>query len=137
MAYDDGRLNMSYHLGAVDAGAGLVTRLIAVPTDGPDTTTPGSGRRGRVQGVLLHNIAEDFDATAIGVQVGDGTDVDLYYDTGLAITTDGTADVGDSLWLPDDGSAVDIPSGRTDITVTIADSVTTGIADFEIFITWD
>jgi len=131
--YDNPDL-FSYTFLAIDFGNGLVSRLLAVPTDGPDSSTPGVGKRGRVLGALIHNITEDFSGTDAGVQVGDGSDVDLYYDSGTVL--DATVDIGETLWLLDDGAQIDIPGGETGITVTFADAVTTGIADVALFIAW-
>jgi len=134
MAYD-ARKRTSYHFAAIDFGAGLVSRVIAVPLDGISTASPGVGRRGSVAGATVHNVTEDFAGTDAGIQVGDGTDVDVYFDSGTVL--DATVDTGESVYLLDDGSKIDIEAGRTNITVTFADAVTTGIADVTLDIDWD
>jgi len=134
---------LSYHFAVIDFGAGD-ERLIAVPLDGPDSASPGVGKRGRVLGCLIHNVAEAFEGTTSGggVQVGDGSDADVYYDSGLVLDDDTAGnldiDVGSSAYLLDDGAQIDIPGGRTDITVTfnVAVGSPTGQADVELFIAW-
>lgn len=131
--YDNPR-NSSIHFAAVDFGAGSnEARVIAVPLD-----ENGIGMRGRVKGALIHNVTEDFAGSSsdAGVRVGDGSDDDKYYDSGLVL--DETVDIGESVYLVDDGAAVDIEAGRTNITVTfvVAAGTPTGIADVELFIDW-
>jgi hypothetical protein len=97
----------------------------------------------RVFGVSVSNVTEDFAATTSdsGVQVGDGTDADKYYDkyydSGLVL--DETVDIGESVFLADDGAAVDVPSGAStvgSVTVTFvaATGSPTGIADVTLFV---
>jgi hypothetical protein len=71
------------------------------------------------------------------VQVGDGSDADKYYDSGLVLGA--TVDVAESVYLVDDGSQVDIEGGRSSVTVTCNATVggsITGIADVDIHIGW-
>lgn len=139
MSYDN-RQVVSYHFAGIDFGAGAnITRVLAVPTDGPNSTTPGVGCRGRVVGGTIHNITEDFAGSTsdAGVQVGDGSDADKYFDSGLIL--DESVDIGESVNLKDDGAQVDIEAGRTSITVTfvVAVGTPTGIADVTLNIAWE
>ena len=136
--YDNPKLR-SYHFAAHDFGTGSnITQVIAVPKTGRDLDNPGTGARGRVRGVLISAITEDFagSTTDAGVQVGDGSDADLYFDSGLVL--DETADIAESVYLLDDGAAVDIPGGRSTVTITTvaATGTPTGIANVDVEIEW-
>jgi|GEM_PF-4337766 len=141
MSYDNGRVT-SYLFQGVDFGdTGDASEVIMPPKDGPNTTNPGAGRRGRVVGVSLFNISETFVGTTSGaaIQVGDGSDADLYFDSGNTTLAGSSPAVNTGLWLPDDGSKVDIPGGETAVTVTFVDAVggsITGIADVLLEIEW-
>lgn len=128
----------SYHFNQVDFGASNVTRVLAVPLDGKNSANPGVGKRGRVVGATVHNVTEDFAGSSsdAGVRVGDGSDDDVYFDSGLVL--DETVDIGESVYLLDDGSQIDIEGGRSSITVTFVASVgtPTGIADVTLDIDW-
>jgi hypothetical protein len=136
MSYDKPH-RMSYFFAAVDFGTGADhTQAIPIPTDGTQ------GRSGRVTDIVVSDVTENFvgDTTDAGIQVGNGTDADKYYDTGLVL--DETVDVSDnaSLWLADDGSKVDIPLALSLLTVTFVQSVggsITGIASVTVFVDWD
>lgn len=136
MSYDN-PLVRTYDLGLIDFGATDVVHTIPVPY-GASTS---SRRSGRVVDVLISAVAEDFAGSTsdAGVQVGDGTDADKYYDTGLVL--DETVDVADNavLALPDDGAKVDIEAGRTTVTVTAVAAVgtPTGQANVAVVIEWD
>lgn len=125
---------LSYLFKAVDFGASDSTQTIQVPVTGTQ------GRAGRVVGVIISDVTEDFAGSTsdAGVQVGDGSDADKYYDSGLVL--DETVDVADNatLWLADDGSQVDIELGRSTVTVTFVAAVgtPTGIADVTVVIDW-
>jgi hypothetical protein len=140
-SYDNGRVT-GYLFQAVDFGGGSdLTEVIMPPKDGPDTTTAGSGRRGRVVGVSLFNISETFVGTTSGaaIQVGDGSDADLYFDTGNTTLAGSSPAINTGLWMPDDGSKVDIPAGETAVTITFVATVggsVTGIADVLVEIEW-
>ena len=147
MSYDNGYIT-TYHFGASDSLAGIdfgagsdTVRVLTPPTDGPDSTTPGSGKRGRVVGVTIGNVTETFVGTTTGgrVLVGSSGDTDLYYAT-VAATLSGSAPaVAGSVFLPDDGSQIDIPAGETAFTVTLQACVggsITGIADVTLEILW-
>jgi len=137
MSYDKG-IPMSYTFAATDFGASDATEVIAVPTDGPNSTTPGQGLRGRVMGVTIMEVTEDFagSSTDAGVQVGDGSDADAYYDSGLVL--DETVDIGESVYLKDDGAQIDIPAGESSVTVTFvaATGTPTGIATAVVHVLW-
>ena len=125
----------TYTFPAHDFGTGSnITQVIAVPLDASSV-----GKRGRVQGVTIKRVTEDFVGTTTGggVQVGDGSDADKYYDSGTVLGA--TVDVAESVFLVDDGAQVDIEGGRTSITVTCVATVggsITGIADVDIHIGW-
>lgn len=133
MAYDSPD-RLSYLFKAVDFGAASVPQTIAVPVSG------AQGRAGRVVGVIISDVSEDFAGSTsdAGIQVGDGTDVDKYFESNLVL--DETVDVNDNatLWLTDNGDAVDIELGRSTVTVTPVSSVgtPTGIADVTVVIDW-
>jgi hypothetical protein len=137
MAYDN-PLRRIYYFTAVNFGGDAnVVHEIPVPVRPGQT----QGRSGRVTTVLISDITEDFtgDVSDAGVRVGDGSDDDKYYDTGLAGLTE-TVDVGEEiLQLVDDGAKVDIELGRSTLTVTfVAGSTTeTGIATVGIEVEWD
>lgn len=129
----------SYHFAGIDFGAGAdITRVIAVPLSGKSTVAPGVGKRGRVKGATIHNITENFVGSTLdgGVQVGDGSDADKYFDSGRVL--DENVDTGESVYLLDDGAQVDIEGGRTTITVTfqVTTGSPTGIADVTLDIDW-
>ena len=119
-----------------DFGASDVTQVIAMPTyGGISTTTAGTAIGHRVLGVLIYDVTENFAGSTsdAGVRVGDGSDDDLYFDSGLVL--DETVDTTESLWLADDGAGVRIPNGTANVTVTFVASVgtPTGIASVKIF----
>jgi hypothetical protein len=127
----------SYHFPSVDfGGAADVTFGIKVPVGGILSSERNHGQPGLVRTVLIHNVTEIFNGvtTDPGVQVGDGVDPDAYYDTGLVINSA----VGSETEFPDDGAQIEIPAGRSDITVTcqVAVLTPTGIGDVTIDIDW-
>ena len=134
MSYDN-PTRQTYDLGVIDFGDSSDT-VITIPV--PATGT--QGRAGRVVDVLISEVAEDFAGSTsdAGVQVGDGTDDDKYYDTGLIL--DETVDVADDavLSLADDGSKADIELGRSTLTVTCVASVgtPTGQAAVHVVVEW-
>lgn len=144
MSYHPVRQSVSYHFPDVDFGGGSdVTFTIPCPV--PPEQAPAAGgivtsgqQGGRVRGVSILNVTEDFAGSNsdAGVQVGDGSDVDKYFDSGLVL--DETVDVGEAVFLADDGSAVDIETGRSTITVTCvaSDGTPTGIADVYVHVDW-
>lgn len=133
MAYDNPD-RLSYLFKAVDFGATAVPQTIQVPQRGTQ------GRAGRVVGVILSDVSEDFAGSTsdAGVQVGDGSDADKYFNSGTPL--DEAVDVADNatLFLTDNGSAVDIELGRSTVTMTPVSSVgtPTGIADVTVVIDW-
>ncbi len=134
--YDNPRKRLSYHFEDVDiSSGGDTTQTIQVPTDGTQ------GRSGRVTDIILSDVTEDFVGSSAnaGIQVGDGSDADKYYDTGLVL--DSTVDVSDNatLWLADDGSKVDIPLAKSTLTVTFVTSEGSpaGKASVTVFVEWD
>lgn len=137
MSYENGDL-MTYTFPATDFGASDVTKVIAVPPDGPNSASPGTGRRGRVVGATIREVTENFAGSTsdAGVRVGDGSDDDVYFDSGLVL--DENVDIGESVFLKDDGSQIDIPAGRSDVTVTMVASVgtPTGIATVDLHVLW-
>ena len=136
MSYDKPH-RISYFFADVDFGTGADhTQAIPVPTDG------SQGRSGMVTDIVISDVTEDFvgTTTSAGVQVGNGTDADKYYDTGLPL--DSTVDIADnaSLWLIDDGSKVAIELTRSTLTVTFVQGVggsITGIASVTVFVDGD
>ncbi len=70
MFYDNPHV-VSYHLNAVDFSAGAT---ISLPTM--------NGRRGRVVGASVHAESEAFTGDLGQLTVGDGSDVDAYFDSG-------------------------------------------------------
>ena len=136
--YDNPVRSDYFHAG-VDFGAGAdIEFVLAVPLSGRDSVIPGTRMRGRVVGVTIHNITEVFAGSTLdaGVQVGDGSDPDLYFEDGR--TLDETVDTAESVYLQDDGAGVDIPAGEAEITVTcqVATGTPTGIADMTVHIDW-
>jgi hypothetical protein len=127
--YDNPR-KVVYDLGLIDFGASNVTRTIPVP----------GGRAGKVVAVHIAAVAEDFAGSTsdAGVRVGDGSDDDKYYDTGLVL--DESVDIADGavLTLADDGAKVDIEPDRSTITVTCVAAVgtPTGQAEVHIEVDW-
>lgn len=126
---------LRYTYPAVDFGGGVnVTHLIPVPK------LRNRGLAGRVQAVEIARVTEDFAGSSsdAGVRVGDGSDDDKYFDTGLVL--DETADIGEVLHLEHDGAGggEDIERGRSSVTMTcVANAGTpTGIADVCPIIAW-
>lgn len=121
------------HFAGIDFGAAAnIARVIAVPVL-PNGRKPG----GRVVGGLIHNITEVFAGSTLdaSVQVGDGSDADLYFQSQ---TLDEEVDTGESVWLVDQGAQVNIENDRDSITVTFVASTgtPTGIADVMLYIDW-
>jgi hypothetical protein len=134
----DRPLIRAYTFPQVDfGGAGNVTHLIPVPKLGPAIGAK-RGLQGRVLSVEISRVTEDFAGSTSdsAVQVGDGSDVDKYFDSGLVLNE--SVDIGEVLELVDDGAAVDIEAGRSSVTVTAVASVgtPTGIADVTVVIAW-
>jgi hypothetical protein len=136
MSYDNPQ-RVQYDFGVIDFGTGSdITKTIEVPTRPGQT----QGRAGRVADVILGAVTEDFAGSTLdaGVQVGDGSDADKYYDTGRVL--DETVDVADNalLHLADDGAKVDIELGRSTITVTFqsATGTPTGQAEVSVIVDW-
>lgn len=133
MAYDNPD-RLSYLFKAIDFGDTAVAQTIQVPQRGTQ------GRAGRVVGVIISDVSENFAGSTsdAGVQVGDGTDADKYFASGLVL--DEEVDVSDNatLFLTDSGSAVDIELGRSTVTMTPVSSVgtPTGTADVTVVIDW-
>ena len=144
MSYDGAtnRRTLSLHFPSVDFGTGAdVTKVIQLPT----VPTRDSGQTQKfngahVVGAMISNVTEDFvgTTTGAGVRVGDGTDDDKYYDSGQVMAAD--VDIGEALFLADDGAAVDIASGAStvgSVTITWVMAVggsITGIADVTLII---
>jgi len=133
MSYDN-PWRQTYSMGSIDFGTGSnITKTIEVPKTGTQ------GRAGRVVDVILGTVSEDFagSTTDAGGQVGDGSDADKYYDTGLVL--DEGVDVADLaiLHLADDGAKVDIELGRSTVTVTFVANAGTPTGQAEIFVVID
>jgi hypothetical protein len=137
----------SYHFSQVDFGAGAnIAILIPVPRFPAGTPsnvlggTGGAGRGfgGRVLSAEILRITEDFAGatTDAGVRVGDGTTVGKYFDSNLIL--DETVDVGEAVYLVDNGSQVDIEDGRNTITLTavVSTGTPTGTADLILNVAW-
>lgn len=106
-----------------------ITQVIAIPT----------GMSGRVAGVLIYNITESFAGSTgdAGVRVGDGSDDNLYFDSGLIL--DEAVDTTESIWLPDtDSATTEIPSDEDALTITLVSATGTpaGIANVAVYIDW-
>lgn len=134
MAYDNPD-RREYRFPSIDFGTGSnIAKTIEVPQQ------DGVGRPGRVALVRLEDVTEDFAGSTsdAGVQVGDGSDADKYYDTGLVL--DETVDVSDLAYLDldDDGAKVDIEYNRSTITVTFVAALgtPTGIASVVVVVEW-
>lgn len=135
---------LHHELGLIDFGAASdVAHTIQVPVN----KFGGTGKRGRVRCVLISQVTEDFAGSTLdaGVQVGDGTDANKYFDSGRVL--DETVDVNDLQCriLDNDDSeggagedAVDIEGGRSTITVTnlVATGTPTGQAHVTVVIDW-
>jgi len=142
MSYDTyNRRTITLSFPAHDFGTGSdITQIIQLPT----VPTRDSGQTQKfngahVVGAICHTVTEDFagSTSLSGVQVGDGTDADKYYDSGLVL--DATVDTTESIFMPDDGAAVDIASGAASVgsvTVTFIAAVgtPTGIATIDLII---
>lgn len=135
---------LHHELGLVDFGAGAdVVKVLVVPTD----KFGGVGKTGRVARVFISQVSEDFAGSTLdgGVEVGDGTDPNKYFDSGRVL--DETVDVTDltTLILNNDDSedgvgeaTVDIEAGRSTITVTcrVTTGTPTGQAHVTVVIDW-
>lgn len=122
---------IQYDFGVIDFGTGSdILKTIPVP----------SGRSGSVKHILVRPATEDFAGATLdaGIQVGDGTDADKYFDTGRVL--DETVDIADLAFLDlaDDGSKVDIELDRSTVTVTFqsATNSPTGQAGVTVAIDW-
>ncbi len=138
MSKYDNAQRMSIHFKDINFGGDAnVVRVIALPLNNRDTGAVGRFNAGRVVGALIHDITEDFtgDVSDAGIIVGTAGNTDLYFETGLVL--DETVDIGESVWLVDNGDGIDIPvSAAGMITVTFIAGATTetGIAAVELFI---
>jgi hypothetical protein len=128
--------HLSYQLPAVNFGGDAnVVHLLPVPK------LRGRGLAGRILSIFILRVTEDFtgDVSDAGVRVGDGSDDDRYFDTGLTRLTE-TVDIGEVLEIEHDeaGGGEDIERGRSSVTVTcIAGATTeTGIADVQLLTAW-
>lgn len=131
-AYDNAMV-LPYLFRTIDFGTGTnITRLVPVPT------LRGRGLPGKVLACEISAVTEDFAGSSsdAAVRVGDGSDDDKYFDTGLVL--DETVDVGEVLHLEDDGAAVDIEAGRSSLTVTFVANLgtPTGQSDVTLIIAW-
>lgn len=130
----DNPLILPYFFPLIDYGAGAnITRLIAVPV-----LQNGRKPGGQVIGALISNVTEDFAGSSSDarIEVGISGDTDAYFESQAL---DETVDIGETLWLRNvEATAVDIPAGRTDFTVTfvVATGTPTGIADTTLYIAW-
>lgn len=97
---------VSYQTSALDWGAGA-TEVVAVPSINASSVNTAVRARGRVIGVTILNVTEAFtdDTKAAGFQVGDGSDVDRYFDVDTT-AGQGFAELGiaASTYLLHDGS---------------------------------
>lgn len=132
--YEDAMI-LRYHHNQIDFGGGAnVTRLIPVPK------LKSRGMAGRVLAVEIVNVTEDFAGSSQdgGVRIGDGSDDDKYFDTGLVL--DETVDIGEVLHLDHDNASTreDIERGRSSVTMTCIQTTgtPTGIADVCPIIAW-
>jgi hypothetical protein len=133
-----------HELGLIDFGAGAdVVKVVQVPKN----KFGGTGKRGRVRGVVISQVSEDFVGSTLdaGVAVGDGSDDNKYFDSGRVL--DETVDIADltTLLLENDDSdggvgedAVDIEAGRSTISVTcrVTTGSPTGQAHATLIVDW-
>jgi hypothetical protein len=133
-----------HELGLIDFGAGAdIVKVIQVPA----ARFGGTGLRGRVRGVLISQVSEDFVGSTLdaGVAVGDGSDDNKYFDSGRVL--DETVDITDltTLFVPNDDSeggvgedVVDIEAGRSTVSVTcrVTTGSPTGQAHATVIIDW-
>lgn len=133
-AYENAMI-LRYSFHQIDFGTGSnITHLIPVPT------LKGRGLAGRVLAVEILRVTEDFAGSSsdAGVRVGDGSDDDKYFDTGLVLNE--SVDIGEVLHLEHDEASThnDIEKGRSSVTATfVANAGTpTGIADVGFIIAW-
>lgn len=134
MAYDN-PIVKEYRFNAVDFDEGVgASDVIEVP----------DGLAGRVRKVRLENITVAFDdgtsATGPIIQIGDGSDVDKYFDSGEIIAENYTTTAGIGVVeIDDDGAQVDIERDRTNVTLTCnaaAAGTGDGTADVVVEIEW-
>lgn len=144
-AFYDKPERIHHELGLIDFGAGAdVVKLIRTPKN----KAGGVGKRGRVRGVLISQVSEDFAGSTLdaGVEIGDGTDPNKYFDSGR-LGLDESADVadGETILLENDDAeggageaVVDIEGGRSTVTVTnkVATGTPTGQAHVTVIIDW-
>jgi hypothetical protein len=127
-----------YYFPAVVFSAGNATQKIPVPKLRSVGVTGTGGLAGKVLSVELQRVTVSFAGTTsdAAVQVGDGTTATKYFNTGLVIDESLTAT--NVREFEDSGSAVDIESGRTTVTVTFIAPVGTpgGTADVTVVIAW-
>ncbi len=133
-----------HELGLIDFGAGAdVVKVVQVPV----AKRGGAGLRGRVRGVVISQVSEDFVGSTLdaGVAVGDGSDDNKYFDSGRVL--DETVDVADltTLFIANDDSdggageaVVDIEGGRSTVSVTcrVTTGSPTGQAHATVIIDW-
>lgn len=99
------------------------------------------GSYGRVLGLDLFNISETFvgTTTGAGITVGDGSDANAYFDSGLLVLLGSSPAINTGIWMPDTVSTtIEIPANQ-ELTVTFVDAVggaITGIADVNLHIAW-
>jgi hypothetical protein len=150
MSYDNGQV-ITYTFMGVDGlghdfGGANVATEIDCPLSGVDTTTPGVSVRGLVLGVTIFELGEVFrgDSANAGVSVGDGSDPDLYFDSGLVLTPTNPALLGSIYLLHDGGSGTtrrEIPANLTTPTITVTFTAFTGTptgkANTSIHIWWE
>jgi len=136
--YDNSKLRQ-YLFQAVDFGGSDVTHVIAAPLAGRNNAegTPPTAR-GRVRGYMVFEVSEIFagSSSAGGIEVGDGTTPDLYFQDDLPLNGLATTE---ARYAIDNGDAVDIPADAVgDITITVKASVgtPTGIADLLVDVEW-
>jgi hypothetical protein len=116
-------------------GDANLTHLIVVPS------LRSRGLAGRVLSIEISQVTEDFtgDVSDAGVRIGDGSDDDKYFDTGLLTLTE-SVDVGEVLEIHHDGASThnDIERGRSSVTMTCVAGTTTetGIATVTPVIAW-
>jgi hypothetical protein len=122
----------TYTFPAVNFAAGDATQKIVVPK------LRTIGLQGKVLSVEISRVTVSFAGTTsdAGVQVGDGTTATKYFNSGLVIDESLTAT--NVKEYEDTGSAVDIESGRSTVTVTFKAPVGTpgGTGDATVVIAW-
>ena len=99
-----------------------------------------AGKFGRVRQAHFYNVTETFVGTTSGGQVlvGDGSDTNAYFDSGVTVAAGSVPAVAAALDIPDTVASLEIPADQA-LTVTLVECVggtITGTCDTSITIDW-